>query len=31
MHGCLEARVGGHANVGWRSDSLCVKEVGPKP
>jgi hypothetical protein len=27
LHGCLEARVGGRANVGWRSDSLCIKEV----
>jgi hypothetical protein len=27
LHGCLESRVGGRANVGWRSDILCVKEV----
>jgi hypothetical protein len=26
LHGFLKARVGGHANVGWRSDSLCIKE-----
>jgi hypothetical protein len=27
LHGCLEGGVGGRTNVGWRSDSLCVKEV----
>jgi hypothetical protein len=27
LHRCLEARVGGRANVGWRRDSLCIKEV----
>jgi hypothetical protein len=27
LHGFLETRVGGRANVGWRSDSLCIKEV----
>jgi hypothetical protein len=27
LHGCLKERVGGRANAGWRSDSLCVKEV----
>jgi hypothetical protein len=27
LHGCLETRVGGCANIGWRSDSLCIKKV----
>jgi hypothetical protein len=26
LHGCLEARVGGHANVGWRSDSYASRK-----
>jgi hypothetical protein len=27
LHESLEERVGGRANVIWRSDSLCIKEV----
>ena len=27
LNGCLEARVGSRANAGWRSDSLCIKEL----
>jgi hypothetical protein len=27
LHGCVEERVGCFVDLGWRSDTLCVKEV----
>jgi hypothetical protein len=26
LHRCLEVRIGGCANAGWGSDSICVKK-----